>query len=124
MPRERAYIPLEPWADNASTRHRGNHEGIRCCAGCPERRRFWFDRSTRSRDVASRLSARCRRSVCVNGPFVQFSLRCGSERSGDVSVGVFRAYAGFTRRLRRAGLVSNTSGSDPSPEERISIYRR
>lgn len=32
MPRERAYIPLEPWADNESTRHRGNHEGIRVLA--------------------------------------------------------------------------------------------
>jgi putative ABC transport system permease protein len=28
-PRERAYIPLEPWADNEGTRSRGNHQGMR-----------------------------------------------------------------------------------------------
>lgn len=52
--RERAYIPLEPWADNRSTQHRGNHQGIRVLArtrpGIP------FDRAhSEMESIASQL---------------------------------------------------------------------
>jgi predicted permease len=56
MPREQAYIPLEPWADNENTHSRGNHQGIRVLARM--RRGVSFEKARAEMvTIASRLEA-------------------------------------------------------------------
>jgi putative ABC transport system permease protein len=56
MPREQAYIPLEPCADNENTHSRGNHQGIRVLARM--RRGVSFEKARAEMvTIASRLEA-------------------------------------------------------------------